>query len=114
MHAMVNEKKMTALKALIKAMFDMEADGDGDKAIDPTQALHEASETPEEEEMEHEGGISELEENMKEPDEDDDFKSSMAKFMKQSRQSAPSGRTKAVIMATKAENPVGKFGGMKK
>jgi len=110
---MVNEKKMTALKALIKAMFDMEADGDGDKAIDPTQALHEASETPEEEAEEHEGGISELEENAMEP-EDEDFKSTIAKFMKQSRQSAPSGRTKAVIMATKAEKPVGKFGGMNK
>lgn len=110
MHAMVNEKKMTALKALIKAMFDMESEGDGDKAIDPVQALHEAAESPEEEAEEHEGGISEAEENAMEG-EDDDLKSTMAKFMKASRKGAPSGHTKAVIMATKPEKPVMKMGG---
>jgi len=106
MHAnpMVNDKKMEALKALIKAMFDMEAEGDGDTAIDPKMALEESMETPEEEIAEHAGGVTEEEEHAE--DAPDVLKKEMAAFMKQPKKSPDKGRTRAIIMATKAEKPV--------
>ncbi len=110
MGSMVKDKKMEALKALIQAMFEMEAKGDGDESVDPTQALHEASETPEEEAEEHAGGITEEEENAMEP-EGEDLKQTMSKFMKQTRKSpAKAGRTKGIVMAVETKKPSFKFG----
>lgn len=98
MGSMVNDKKMQVLKDLIAMMFKEEAMGNGDETIDVEQALHEASESPEEEALEHAGGISEEEENaMEGPDED--LKETMAKFMKQSRKSPVVGKTKKVVLA---------------
>lgn len=106
MHGMgiaVNDKKMQVLRELIQMMFKEEAMGNGDEPIDVEQALHEASESPEEEALEHAGGISEEEENaMEGPDED--LKETMAKFMKQSRKTPVKGRTKAVVLAAESGN----------
>ena len=104
MGSMVNDKKMQVLKDLIAMMFKEEAMGNGDEPIDVEQALHEASESPEEEALEHAGGITEEEENaMEGPDED--LREMMSKFMKQPSKMPVKGRTKAVVLATESGSP---------
>lgn len=98
MQLMADESKKKVLLELIKKMLEEEANGYGDEETDVTQALHEASETPEEEKEEHAGGLTEEEENLMEPP-GEDLKETMAKFMKQSRKMPVKGRTKAVVLA---------------
>ena len=81
LNPVVKDKKMAALKALIQQMFELEASGEKDTAVDLKQELHESMETPEEEELEHAGGITEEEENASEG-ENEDFNETIAKFMK--------------------------------
>lgn len=93
---MVKDKKMAALKALIKQMFELEASGEKDTAVDIGQELHESMESPEEEKLEHVGGVTEDEENASEP-EGEDMKQTMAKFMKMSVKTPVKGKTKRMI-----------------
>jgi hypothetical protein len=93
---MVKDKKMAALKELIKQMFEFEASGEKDTAVDLEQQLHEAVETPEEEKLEHVGGITEEEENASEP-EGEDMKETMQKFFKMSNKSPVKGKSKKII-----------------
>lgn len=96
LNPMVKEKKMNALKELIKQMFELEASGEKDTAVDIGQQLHESMETPEEEAMEHLGGITEEEENAAEP-EGEDMKETMKKFFKMSSKSPVKGKSKKII-----------------
>jgi hypothetical protein len=93
---MVKDKKMSALKALIKQMFEMEASGDKDAAVNIEQELHESMESPEEEAMEHIGGITEEEENAAEP-EGEDLKETLQAFFKKSNSGPIKGKAKMVI-----------------
>lgn len=94
---LVKDKKMEALKALIKQMFELEASGEKDQAVDLEQELHESMESPEEEKMEHVGGITEEEENAAEP-EGEDLKETLQAFFKKSNKSPVKGATKKVMM----------------
>lgn len=96
LNPMVKSKKMAALKELIKQMFELEASGEKDTAVDIGQELHESMESPEEEKLEHIGGITEAEENAAEG-EDEDMGETMKKFFKMSSKAPVKGKTKMMI-----------------
>ncbi len=93
---LVKDKKMAALKELIKQMFELEASGEKDTAVNITEQLHESMETPEEEKLEHLGGITEEEENASEP-EGEDMTETMQKFFKMKNKAPAQGKSKKII-----------------
>jgi hypothetical protein len=97
LNPMVKDKKLLALKELIKQMFELEASGEKETAVDIGQELHEAVESPEEEGAEHLGGVTEEEENAAEDEDDDSLKSDLADFFKGSKKKPAMGKTKKVM-----------------
>jgi hypothetical protein len=88
--------KMEVLKSLINQMYSLMNEGQGDEAIDPSQAVEEATEVAEE--------VPEAVEEMSD-DLDDDFMESRNKFMKGER---PRGESKSLTIIGMGAEPMNK------